>query len=168
MTEIGQRCNGNGYTCGGYLWSYEPRSFTDEELLNAQNASNHQTILQYTYDMELIGEYPEGKGLYDNPRYVYHYIRNVCRRFKDSAYGYVWRFKGETQEQFDADKEYYKNKKPSPKGNKIVQCTADGQIIKIYEQLADVEKDGWGRNMVSLCCRGKKDIYRGYIWKYAE
>lgn len=168
MTEIGQRCNGNGYTCGGYLWSYEPRSFTDEELLNAQNASNHQTILQYTYNMELVGEYPEGKGLYDNPQYVYHYIRNVCRRFKDSAYGYVWRFKGEAQEQFNADKEYYKNKEPSPKGNKIAQYTTDGQIIKIYEQLADVEKDGWGRNMVSLCCRGKKDIYRGYIWKYAE
>ena len=49
-----------------------------------------------------------------------------------------------------------------------MQYTTDGQIVKMYEQLADVEKDGRGRNMVSLCCRGKKDIYRGYIWKYAE
>lgn len=167
MSEIGQRCNGIGYTCGGYLWSYEPKKFSDKWLLEAQNKSNHQTILQYNFNMELIGEYIEGNGLKDDES-KYKHIRGVCHRFKDSAYGYVWRFKGETQEQFNEDKEYYKDKKPSPRGNKIIQYTTDGQIIKMYEQLADVEKDGWGRNMVSLCCRGKKDIYRGYIWKYAE
>ena len=166
MTEIGQRCNGIGYTCGGYLWSYEPKVFSAEWLLEAQNKSNHQTILQYNFNMELVGEYIEGNGLKENES-RYKHIRSVCNRLKESAYGYVWRFKGETQEQFNADKVYYKSKNPSPKGKKIVQCTTDGQIIKMYEQLADVEKDGWGRNMVSLCCRGKKEIYKGYVWKYA-
>lgn len=167
MSEIGQRCNGVGFTCGGYLWSYSRRSFSEDELLAAQNASNHQTILQYDFDMNLVAEYVEGNGLKENNS-KYQHVRNVCRRFKDSAYGYVWRFKGESQEQFDVDKEYYANKKPSSRDKKIAQYTKDGQLVKIYQRIVDVEKDGWGRNMVSLCCRGKKDMYRNYIWKYAN
>ena len=161
MTEIGQRCNGNGRTCGGYLWNYKPRTFTESELREAQNCCNHQTILQYTFDMKLVKEYIGGYELAEESPSRYKHIRAVCNRTQESAYGYVWRFKGETPEQYEADKKYYADKCPAPKNAPI-----DNQIVKVFDSLTDTEKEGWGRNMVSLCCRGKKDIYRGYKWKY--
>ena len=167
-TAIAQRCNGNGLTCGGYLWSYELRTFTDKELLDAQISANRQTILQYNSNMELIAEYPEGKGLIDNPAYRFQSIRNVCNRFDDFAYGYVWRYKGETQEQFEFDKKYYADKEPSHKMSKIIQCTTDNQIVQIYDSLVQTAQNGFDRNRISLCCRGKRDTYKGYIWKYAD
>lgn len=165
---IAQRCNGNGLTCGGYLWSYELKIFTSEELLNAQNASNRQTILQYDSKMNLIAEYPEGKGIVDNPNYRYQSIRNVCNRFDDFAYGYIWRYKGESQEKFEADKKYYANKTPSNKNRKIAQYTVNNELVEIFANLADAYKQGWNRNKISRCCRGQIATYKGYIWKYAE
>ena len=168
-TEIAQRCNGIGYTCGGYLWSYEPKTFSEEWLLEAQNKCNCQTILQYNFNMELIGEYPQGEGLIDNPKYNYKHIRAVCNRFHDCAYGYVWRFKGEFEEQFNKDKEFYSNRKTTfVREQKIVQYNLDGQVVNIYDSLTQADNDGWNRNRISLCCRGKRDTYKVYIWKYAE
>ena len=163
---IARRCNGYGLTCGGYLWSYELRQFSDDELLEAQNASNHQTILQYTPNMELVAEYPEGKGLIDNPKYRFQAIRNVCNKFEDFAYGYVWRYKGESLEQFENDKAYYQSKTPSHKGAKIIQLTQDGDIIKIFSSLAETETFGFNRNAIAKCCKGEKPIYKKYKWKY--
>lgn len=165
-SDIGMACKGNYSSVGGYLWRYELTQISDDELRTVWQYTHRIPIRQYDLDMNLIAEYDDFTYLPNE--YRNRTIKRCCQREFDSAYGYVWRYITDTPEQYDADKEYYKNKKPSPKGNKIVQCTTNGQIIKIYEQLADVEKDGWGRNMVSLCCRGKKDIYRGYIWKYAE
>lgn len=99
MTEISQRCLGNGLTSGGFIWSYEPKTFTEEELLKVQNSCKHQTILQYTFDMKLVKEYVDGYELSKLLESKYKNIRSVCNRTSESAYGYVWRFKGETAEQ---------------------------------------------------------------------
>lgn len=167
-TAIARRCNGFGLTCGGYLWSYEPKKFTDDELLKAQNASNHQTILQYTSNMQLIAEYPEGKGLVDNPKYRFQAIRNVCNRFEDFAYGYVWRYKGESPEQFEKDKLYYQDKTPTHKGAKIIQLTQNGDVVKIFSNLAETISLGYNRNAISKCCKGEKKLYKGYKWQYVS
>lgn len=39
---------------------------------------------------------------------------------------------------------------------KPVLCLKDNQIIKRYDALNDVKKDGFTASAVSLCCRGKK------------
>ena len=165
---IARRCCGHGLTCGGYLWSYEERTFSKDELIEAQNASCHQTILQYNGNMELIAEYPEGKGLIDNQNYRFQTIRNVCNRFKDCAYGYVWRYKGESEEQYQSDKEFYSKRKIFTREQSIVQYTADGMTVKVYKSLATVKDEGYDRNRVSRCCRGLQKSYKGYIWKYAD
>lgn len=168
-SDIGMACKGKFAQTGGYIWRYEKVKFTDDELKEIWLVSKYKPVIQYDCNMNIVTEYNSLEEINRNcPNYSGRTVSACCHRRLDYAYGYIWRFKGETQEQFNIDKEYYKNKKPLSKGGKIVQYTTDGQIVKIYEQLADVEKDGWGRNMVSLCCRGKKDIYRGYIWKYAE
>lgn len=168
LSEIGQRCKGRGKTSGGFIWSYIPRDFSQQEIQEAQNCCNHQTILQYTFDMKLVKEYVGGYELSKISESKYKNIRAVCNRTSESAYGYVWRFKGETPEQYEADKKYYANKSPAPKNVQIAQLSLNDEVIKVFNNFAELEREGWGRNMVSLCCRGKKDVYRGYKWKYAN
>jgi hypothetical protein len=123
-------------------------------------------VIQYDLDMNLIAEYDDFTYLPNE--YQDRTIKRCCQREFDSAYGYIWRYITDTPEQYELDKQYYSTKTVAKKGYKIAQYTPDGQLVKVFDSFADVEKGGWGRNMVSLCCRGKKDIYRGYIWKYAE
>lgn len=40
----------------------------------------------------------------------------------------------------------------------------DGQIIKIYDAVTDVEKDGFIYHCVSRCCHGKVKHHHGYQW----
>lgn len=37
-----------------------------------------------------------------------------------------------------------------------------------YECVSDVRKAGFANYYVSLCCKGRKDKYKGWTWKYAN
>ena len=125
------------------------------------------TILCYDNEMNLVAKYPNGIGLFDNPNYSRQQIRKVCQRKLPSAYGYVWRFDGETEVQYQNDKEYYKTYTIKRYSN-INQYDTNGCLIAVFNSLAEAEENGWDRNRISLCCRGKKESYKGYIWKYAD
>lgn len=49
-----------------------------------------------------------------------------------------------------------------------VQCDMDGNAIKIYKPISDVEKDGFKYTCVINCCKGKRKSHKGYVWKYAN
>lgn len=51
---------------------------------------------------------------------------------------------------------------------KIVQKDFNNNIIKIYESIASVEKDGYIKSGVNMCCRGKAKIHAGYVWQYFD
>lgn len=41
-----------------------------------------------------------------------------------------------------------------------------GKRLKVYNSYKELEKDGFKRKPISLCCRGLKDSYKNIIWKY--
>ena len=56
-----------------------------------------------------------------------------------------------------------------PKAKKVVQYDKDGSFIRIWECIADVERElGIDHSNVAGCCRGKYKTSGGYIWRYAE
>lgn len=52
--------------------------------------------------------------------------------------------------------------------HKILQFDLDGNFIKEWKSLRDIEKfdSSLKRNQISKCCKGEKDFYAEYIWKY--
>lgn len=50
---------------------------------------------------------------------------------------------------------------------KPVICLKNDQIIKIYEAMHDVMKDGFYPSGVRQSCKGKITQYKGYNWRYA-
>lgn len=58
--------------------------------------------------------------------------------------------------------------KPSVHKIPIVQLTLDNKIVKEYECLSDVTKDGFSQGNVCSACKGNLKTAYGYIWKYKK
>lgn len=43
-----------------------------------------------------------------------------------------------------------------------------GYVIKVYDAMIDVGKDGFKHSNVCFCCNGKFTQHHGYQWKYIE
>lgn len=49
---------------------------------------------------------------------------------------------------------------------KIAQYSMDGELIKVWDKLADIERAGFEHGSISLCCQGRLKKTQGYRWKY--
>lgn len=48
----------------------------------------------------------------------------------------------------------------------VIQMDMNGQFIKRYNRLMEVEKDGFKFRNVSACCLGTRTHYKNHTWKY--
>lgn len=51
---------------------------------------------------------------------------------------------------------------------KKVGCYKDGKLIKVYDAIIDVEKDGFYQGTVVKCCKGRYKSTGGFQWKYID
>lgn len=49
---------------------------------------------------------------------------------------------------------------------KRVKCYKNNKLIKEYEAIRDVIKDGFSQSAVSSCCLGKRMTHKGYSWSF--
>jgi len=118
-------------------------------------------VCQYTKDGEFVKEFPSatdaaisfGKKLCSD-------ITNCCKGNLKTAYGFIWRYKGETApEPFKTDAT-----------RKINQFTFDGEYVATHNSIKDAIRTlGKG---VTTCIgnnlAGRTHSAYGYVWKYAE
>ena len=50
--------------------------------------------------------------------------------------------------------------------SKKVACYKDGKLIKVYDAIIDVKKDGFNDGQVCQCCKGNRKSHHGFQWKY--
>jgi hypothetical protein len=53
-----------------------------------------------------------------------------------------------------------------PSGRKVIKCDLNGNPLKSYDKIIDVEKDGFRTSGVGFVCRGERKTHKGFIWKY--
>lgn len=51
---------------------------------------------------------------------------------------------------------------------KKVACYKDGKLVKIYDCIADTEKDGFKHSLVSKVALGKAKHHHGHFFKYCQ
>lgn len=51
---------------------------------------------------------------------------------------------------------------------KKIGCYKNGKLIKIYNVIRDVNKDGFYHQNVIKCCKGEYKSHLGFQWKYLE
>jgi hypothetical protein len=49
---------------------------------------------------------------------------------------------------------------------KVVKCDLNGNPLKYYDRIIDVEKDGFHKSCVGHVCRGERKTHQGFTWKY--
>lgn len=49
---------------------------------------------------------------------------------------------------------------------KVGQYDSTGNLIKIWPSVMECARCGYSQSSISLCCRGKKENYKKFIWKY--
>lgn len=119
-------------------------------------------VCQYTKDGEFVKEFPSvgdaaiaiGKtnGGPD--------ISNCCNGKLKTAYGFIWRYKGDPA--------------PAPFKNDVIrrieQYSFDGELIATHESITDAIKSiGYGRpTCIGNNLAGRSHSAYGYVWKYAE
>ena len=60
-----------------------------------------------------------------------------------------------------------KRQKYNGLNKRVKQLDMDGNVVKIWESMADVERAGIvTRQSVSLCCLGKMNSAKGYRWQF--
>ena len=47
-----------------------------------------------------------------------------------------------------------------------IGCYSNGKLIKTYDAINDVVKEGFIRSNVIYCCQGKRNYHHGFQWKY--
>ena len=63
---------------------------------------------------------------------------------------------------------YGKFGKDSPNSKQVIQLTLDGDYIKNWDSIIDVERElGFYKQNISACCKGRYKSAHGYKWAYA-
>ena len=62
---------------------------------------------------------------------------------------------------------YSKLGKDCPNSKQVIQLTLDGDYIKSWDSVMDIQRTlGYHQGNISSCCRGKQKTSNGFIWQY--
>ena len=89
-------------------------------------------------------------------------ITMCCRRQRDSANDYQWRYYDDIQDVRKIEKKFIT-------GKKVAQCDEDGNILKIYPSFKEAARAVNGTSSaISRVCSGTNIRHKGYRWKLVE
>lgn len=156
--NISACCNGKIQQLHGYFWSFDK-----DYIGKKERRKDCKSVYQYDLDGNLIKKWNSLADIEDELGYSSNNISHCCLKDKyvPSAYGYIWSY-----EQKDDIKYVNKN---IQKQKKIYQLTKNMEIIKVWDNLEDIEHTlNYNRSAISACCRCKCKTAYGYIWRYDE
>ena len=89
-------------------------------------------------------------------------ITMCCRRQRDSANDYQWRYYNDIQDVQKIEKKFIT-------GKKVAQCDEEGNILKIYPSFKEAARAVNGTSSaISRVCSGTIIRHKGYQWKLVE
>ena len=89
-------------------------------------------------------------------------ITMCCRRQRDSANDYQWRYCDDIQDVQKIEKKFIT-------GKKVAQCDEEGNILKIYPSFKEAARAVNGTSSaISRVCSGTNIRHKGYKWKLVE
>lgn len=50
----------------------------------------------------------------------------------------------------------------------VIKKSKSGKILHTYAKLTNVKQDGYSPSKVCLCCKGKRNHHKGFVWEYYE
>lgn len=150
----------NNKTAYGFVWSYDK-----QYKFNPEEYRNWIPVDQYSIDGKFIKSYfsvTEAAKSVGKTAYNVGNICSVCNGKTFNAYGYVWRYKGESYDKYPS-KRIYTNNRP------VDQYTREGLFVASYDSAKNaglsLEKDYYAP--ITNCCKGRIKTAFDYVWRYS-
>ena len=125
-----------------------------------KGATNNKIILQYDLENNFVKKY---LSIASAEREYGTGIKEVLIGKTKTAHGFIWRY-----EYQPLDKNYKLNLYVSNR-KKVNQYTKDGEFIKTWDSLTEVQREtGFKNPNLSSCCTGKTKTAYGFIWRYED
>lgn len=93
-------------------------------------------------------------------------IQHCCTGKHKTSGGYIWRYDDCNHKEFVnlSNEEVLTTRR----FHSVNQYDTDDNLINTYESVNDAErKTGYGRHYIMDACKGKRETYKGYKWKFA-
>lgn len=166
-TSIISCCRGKFKSAGGYQWSYEKLSKMPP--IEIVVVCEKTRVYQYDEEGNFIREWDCLTQAEEELKAVKRqHIGKCCMGKRKSAGGYQWRYASDVE---DRHKNIGRpNRQPGKRtGKAVLQYSLEGQLIRKWNMMIDVEKElGISPTTITRCCKGKQSTSGGFIWKYAE
>lgn len=167
-TSITSCCRGKFKSAGGYQWSYEKF----DKLPTVERVTHNgdrRKVYQYDEEGNFIREWEYMNLIEEELKIVKRqHVGKCCMGKCKSAGGYQWRYASDVE---DKHKNIGRpNRQPGKRtGKAVLQYSLEGQLIRKWNMMIDVEKElGISPTTITRCCKGKQSTSGGFIWKYAD
>lgn len=149
----------------GYIWIYkEDFENLDHNYYSIKNIALPKKVGQFDGEMNLIKIW---NSIYETKKEFKSTstISNVCNHKRNSYKGFIWAFVDDFG--FPIDNFDYSCIRVR-KYNKIQQYDLNENLIATFNSLNEASNlTTISKYGISDCCKGKKESYKNYIWKYA-
>lgn len=149
-----------------YYERFEKEKVSHPKKIKSKNKKCHSNptakpVSLYSDSGELLNSF---NSIYDASIMLqepYDSVRNSCLTKEKTKNGHNFRF-------LNDDFERIKPKSNIPRkrsGISVVQYTINGEFVKLFAKIKDVETDGFSKGSVGKCCLGKRALHKNYIWQ---
>lgn len=122
---------------------------------------NRKAVDCYKRDGTWVAAFESVNSAADFVKGGFRVISACCNGKKKSAYGYIWRFKGDAFEKYDTH-----NNISGVKGNPVDVYSIDGEFLGTYKtQKSAAQCLGISEEKVSLICRGMIENTNGIVFR---
>lgn len=157
--------------CYGYQWRYDNGDYSNIEPYNSFHPApkRRKAILQYDLDGNFIREYESIEQIIEKDESSH--ISDCCNKKRNSALGYIWRYKDASNAQCDI--EGYYDVKPYQKvinGEKeVVVYNLGGEFCGKYKSMQEAAKEyDTTTALIGAVCRGERKHTKNYIFAYSN
>lgn len=157
--------------CYGYQWRYDNGDYSDIEPYDSFHPTpkRRKAVLQYDLDGNFIQEYESIEHITDKEGKAH--ISDCCNKKRNSALGYIWRYKDISNAQCNT--EGYYDVKPYQKvvnGEKeVIVYDIQGNFCGKYKSMQEAaRKYGTTTALMGAVCRGERKHSKGYIFAYSD
>ena len=130
------------------------------EYYKTHNSAVSRKVLQFTKDGIFIKEWESAAVAAKSLNKEGCSITSVCSKLRNSAFGYIWRYKDE----FDELPEKLELVNTKNMSIPLKQYTLDGQLVKQWDTMSEAAIElGYSLGNFSVYCNGKNNHeYKGY------
>lgn len=153
---------GESKSAGGFIW-VDASTYNKQPDIFFYKNDHVRPVIQLSKTGEYVAEFESCKqAQIAMNKSTSNNINQCCRGESMSAYGFIWVYKDE----YDENKDYTYKRKPYANQYPVIQLDRDGNFITEFNSVQDAHKTtGINYCCICDCCKGVQQTAGGFVWK---